>query len=213
MLHNRRAARSRRIERQRALLSQIEDLEVEDKFEDGLVEKGAAQFETCFGGNLAAWRAPLESDLAEIQAAFNRDNARAIRPTPSDLLLQLKAARREKIANKTRERERQMRGEVLSVTRRQSRQGFPAHTLALWDPETRRANLTARRSPGKVGYVGQVKRALGYRMPPEDDEELDEAARERLDRLDEEIRRCNESRRCGEALTERTADSRDDEVA
>ena len=214
MLHKRRVARIRRIERQRALLSQIQDLEVEDKFERSLAEKGGAQFETCFGGlNLAAWRAPLKSRLAEIQAGFDRDNARAVRPAPSDLLLQLKAARREKIANKTRERERQMRGEVLSATRRQSRLGFPAHTLALWDPETRKANLLARRSASKVGYVGQVKRALGYRMPPDDDEVLDDAARERLDRLDEEIRRSNESRRCGEALTERTAKGRYDEVA
>ena len=137
-----------------------------------------------------------------IQAAFNRDTARAARPTPPELLSQLKAARREKVANKTRERERQMRGEVLSATRRQSRLGFPTHTLTLWDPETRKAKLIARRSTGKVGYVGQVKRALGYRIPPEDDE-VDELARERLDRLTEEIRRVNQSRRCERALTER----------
>jgi hypothetical protein len=141
----------------------------------------------------------------KLQEAFERDTARAARPTPPDLLAQLKAARREKVANKTRERERQMRGEVLTATRRQSRLGFPAHTLALWNPEERKANLLARRSPGKVGYVGQVKRALGYKIPPEEDE-VDELAREKLDRLAEEIRRSNESRRCEEALTERTAE-------
>ena len=97
-----------------------------------------------------------------------------------------------------------MRGEVLSATRRQSPLGFPTHTLTLWDPETRKAKLIARRTTGKVGYVGQMKRALGYRIPPEDDE-VDELARERLDRLAEEIRWVNESRRCEEALTERTA--------
>ena len=122
-----------------------------------------------------------------------------------ELLSQLKAARREKVANKTRERERQMRGEVLSVTRRQSRLGFPTHTLTLWDPETRKAKLIARSTTGKVGYVGQMKRALGYRIPPEDDE-VDELARERLDRLTEEIRRVNESRRCEEALTEKATE-------
>jgi hypothetical protein len=204
MIHKRRVARRRRIERQRTILSQIEDLQVEARFEGSLA--AAARFENCFDGpHRNEWGAPLKSYLAEMQEAFERDTARAARPTPPDLLAQLKAARREKVANKTRERERQMRGEVLSVTRRQSRLGFPAHVLARWDPEVRKAKLIARRSVGEVGYVGQVKRALGYKIPPEDDE-LDELAREKLDRLDEELRRSNCSRRDEEALIERTAE-------
>jgi hypothetical protein len=132
-------------------------------------------------------------------------------------LAQLKAARREKVANKTREHERERRGEVLSATRRQSRLGFPAHVLARWDPEVRKANLIARRSVGVVGYVGQVKRALGYKIPPEEDQ-VDELTREKLDRLEEELRRSNRSRRNGKAPIERTAEDsavgkRDDEAA
>jgi hypothetical protein len=69
---------------------------------------------------------------------------------------------------------------------------------------------------GEVGYVGQVKRALGYRIPPEDDG-VDELARGKLDRLEEELRRSNRSRRDGGALIERTAEDsvvgqRDDEA-
>jgi hypothetical protein len=45
-------------------------------------------------------------------------------------------------------------------------------------PGVRKANLIARRSTGKVGYVEKVKCALGYRIPPEDDE-IDELAREK----------------------------------
>jgi hypothetical protein len=208
MIHKRRVARSRRVEHQRALLSQIEDLQIEDKFEDSLAAQGGgARFENCFSGqsSAAAWRAPLDSHLVDIQAAYDRDAARAARPAPPELLSQLKAARREKVANKTRERERQMRGEVLSATRRQSRVGFPAHALARWDPEASKANLIARRSTGVAGYVGQVKRALGHRIPPEDDG-LDELARKKLDRLVEEIRWINESRRSREALTEGAAE-------
>src|SRR6266852_1343784 len=150
MIHKRRVARRRRIERQRTITSQIQDLQAEAKFEGSLAAKGA-NFEGCFDGpHRAQWRAPLKSCLAEIQAGFDRDTARAARPTPPDLLAQLKAARREKVANKTRERERQMRGEVLSATRRQSRLGFPAHVLARWDPEVRKAKLIARRSVGEV---------------------------------------------------------------
>jgi hypothetical protein len=205
MIHKRRVARRGRIERQRAILSQIQDLGVEAGFEGSLAAKGA-HFEDFFNGpHRAEWRAPLKSSLAEIQAAFERDTARAARSTPPDLLAQLKAARREKVANKTRERERQMRGEVLSATRRQSRLGFPAHVLARWDPEVRKAKLIARRSVGEVGYVGQVKRALGYRIPPDADG-VDGLAREKLDRQDEELRRSNRSRRDGEVLIERTAE-------
>jgi hypothetical protein len=90
---------------------------------------------------------------------------------------------------------------VLSATRRRSRLGFPAHVLARWAPAVRKANLLARRSASEVGYVGQVKRALGYGIRPEEDR-VDEATRERLDRLAEEVRRSNRSRREGEALTQ-----------
>jgi hypothetical protein len=205
MIYKRRTARRRRIEHQRAILSQIQDLQFEARFEGRLAAKGA-HFEKCFDGlHQAEWGAPLNSCLAEIQASFKRDTARAARPTPPDLLAQLKAARREKVANKTRERERQMRGEVLSATRRQSRLGFPAHVLARWDPKMRKAKLIARCSVGEVGYVGQVKRALGYRIPPDPDE-LDELTREKLDRLDDELRRINRSRRDGETPVERSAE-------
>jgi hypothetical protein len=63
-----------------------------------------------------------------------------MRPTLPDLLRQLRAARGEKITNKTREREREARGEVLSATRRWSRLGFPAHVLARWVPAVFKAN-------------------------------------------------------------------------
>jgi hypothetical protein len=140
---------------------------------------------------MAPGRAPLQSSL-KIQAAFERDTARVARPTPPNLLAQLKAAQCEKVANKTREHEHQRRGEVLSATRRQSRVGFPAHVPARWDPMAKvpKAKLIARRD------AGQVKRALGYGTPPED-EEVDELARKRLDRLDEELRRSNRRRRWG----------------
>jgi hypothetical protein len=69
----------------------------------------------------------------------------------------------------------------------------------------RKAKLIGRRSVVEVGYVGQMKLALGYRRPP-GDKEVDELARERLDRLDEELRRSNRSRRDGGALIERAAE-------
>ncbi|KAH9057484.1 hypothetical protein EDB87DRAFT_1565130 [Lactarius vividus] len=197
MLHKRRVARVKRIKRQRVLFSQVEDLRIEAQFEDKLAKTGASFVRSFSAPYLAEWRSPLDASLAKLVEAFDRDTARSMRPTPPELVRQLKAARREKVANKTREREREARGEVLTATRARSRLGFPAHVLVRWSPEERKANLLARRSVGGVGYVGQVKRALGYKIPPEEDQ-VDEATRERLDALAQELRRVNQSRRVKE---------------
>ncbi|KAI0245592.1 hypothetical protein BJV78DRAFT_1261783 [Lactifluus subvellereus] len=95
MIHNRRVARRPRIDRQRAPFSQDQDLRVEAQFEAGLAAKGARFGHLFSGPHLAAWRAPLDSHLGELRAAFDRDAARATRPTPPDLVRQLKAAGRD----------------------------------------------------------------------------------------------------------------------
>jgi hypothetical protein len=208
MIHNRRVARSLRIERQRVLLSQIQDLQVEAQFEVNLTAKGARFMHFFSSLRLREWKAPLDSNLDELHAAFERDVARATRPTPPNLMHQLRAARREKVINKTREREREARGEVLSATRYRSRLGFPAHVLARWAPEVRKSYLLARRSVGLVGYVGHVKRKLGYKIPSEEDH-TDKATRESLDDLAENIRRINQSRRNWETWRERSVKDRE----
>ena len=205
MIHKRRVARIKRVERQRALLSQLQDLRIEAQFEDKLTTTDGPLTRSFSGPHLAAWHSPLDARLAELQAAFERDAARAMRPTPPALLKQLKAARREKVANKTREREREARGEVLMATRRRSRLGFPAHVLARWSPEERKANLLARRSVGGAGYVGEVKRRLGYKIPPPEEDRVDEAVRVKLNVLTEELRRVNQSRRAKGVQARRTA--------
>lgn len=69
-----------------------------------------------------------------------------------------------------------MRGEVLPATSPvTTRVPCILYVAARWDPEVHKANPLARRSVGKVGYVGQVKRAPGNRLPPED-HEVDELA-------------------------------------
>jgi len=100
-------------------------------------------------------------------------------------------------ANKTREREREVRGEVLAATHRRSGLGFPAHVLARWASAVRRAKLLVRRSVSEAEYVRQVKRVLGYGMRSEEDQ-VDEAIRETGPGLAEEVWRSNRSRREGE---------------
>lgn len=64
--------------------------------------------------------------------------------------------------------------------------------------------MFSRLGTGKIGYVGQVKRALDYRTLPEDDE-VYKLAREQLNHSAEMMRRSNRLVD-GETLTERTAE-------
>jgi len=94
---------------------------------------------------------------------FMRDQERANRPFPPDLLEAIIEARRTKIRNKTCEKERERRGEILTSTLKRQRQGPPAHILANMSPERRRMDKVAR-SLSEVGYVALVKRRLGMRL-------------------------------------------------
>jgi len=102
--------RARRIELLRTLLSHPEDFQAEANFENSLAaavtkDDDRRLLERCFGGlRLNTCYAHLASRPAQIQAAFGRDALRAVRPPPPELLRQLKAARCEKVENKTHER-------------------------------------------------------------------------------------------------------------
>jgi hypothetical protein len=116
MIPKRHTARNRRID------SRTSKSKTNSKAEINLAARAGAQFEHFFSEqqHRAAWSEPIGSYLADFHTAFQRDAARAMRPTPPDLLRQLRATRREKIANKTREREREARGEVPRTAGRAS---------------------------------------------------------------------------------------------
>ena len=110
---------------------------------------------------------PIKQVLQEIEETFKRDQERANRPFPPELLDQIIEARRTKIRNKTLEKERERRGEILKSTLRRQRKGPPAHILAKMSPERRRMDKVAR-SVSEVGYVALVKRRLGMRLKDPD---------------------------------------------
>jgi hypothetical protein len=110
---------------------------------------------------------PIKQVLREIDEAFERDKERANRPFPPELFEEIIDARRTKIRNKTREKERERRGEILKSTLRRQRKGPPAHILANMSPERRRMDKVAR-SLSEVGYVALVKRRLGMRLKDPD---------------------------------------------
>ena len=96
-----------------------------------------------------------------------REQERARRPFPPELLESIIEARRSKIRNKTREKERERRGEILKSTLKRQRKGPPAHILATMSPKRRRMDKVAR-SLSEVGYVALVKRRLGMRLTDPD---------------------------------------------
>jgi hypothetical protein len=106
---------------------------------------------------------PIREQQLAIRETFNLEIKRLLSPYPPELIDALKRAQRDKIENKTRERERERRGEILAITRRRRRKGPPAHVLVDMTPEQRKMDKIAR-SPSRAGYVRLVKDRLGFRM-------------------------------------------------
>ncbi|KAI0822051.1 hypothetical protein BC628DRAFT_1328315 [Trametes gibbosa] len=194
----RRKARMRRMARQDDLQEMTSFLEAERTFESQLAKTpDAKSFQRHFVENLSDWRAPIAEDLRAMRATSNRERARAKMPYPPELLEQIKSARRARIENKTRERERERRGEMTNRLLRQMRKSPPAHKLALMSPRRRRMDSIAR-GVSEVGYVAKVKRALGYKLRDPHAWEVEIGSPERrrmLDRMAEEIERENTWRR------------------
>lgn len=132
-----------------------------------------------------------------MKASLERERARLRTPFPPELLEQIKSARRARIENKTRERERERRGEMTNRLLRQMRKSPPAHTLALMSPRRRRMDSIAR-GVSEVGYVAKVKRALGYKLRDPRAWEAELGPKEKMEmmnRMAEEIEQENIRRR------------------
>ncbi|KAI0712468.1 hypothetical protein C8Q76DRAFT_769054 [Earliella scabrosa] len=166
MITWRRKARERRQAKFDGLVESTRLLGSEAQFErelSQLVLQDGEAFERVFADYAHAWRAPIKDLMNNMSASFDREKARQEQPYPPEMLAAIKEARREKIRNKTREGERERRGEVTNRLRRRMRQGPPAHVLALMTDKQRRMDRIAR-GAGEAGYVAQVKRKLGHKL-------------------------------------------------
>ncbi|KAF7345506.1 hypothetical protein MVEN_01569100 [Mycena venus] len=157
--------RERRLARDEQLSEFMNDLRREAAFEEGIVRSaGGPFFERVYSGDAEQeWLYPLKAARADLGALLERDIARSQMPVPPALAETLRAARREKVANKTRERMREQRGEVLRCTIERARKGPPAHVLVRMTAAERRADQIIR-GVGEVGYVGMVKRRMGVKL-------------------------------------------------
>ncbi|KAG6910867.1 hypothetical protein DXG01_007184 [Tephrocybe rancida] len=192
MIRKRRAARQRRMETLADLQEHIQDLNFEAKLEAGAAELAGmkGQVEPVFAEHMGDWMEPIKQQQEAIKETFPRDQRRRDAQYPKEMFDAIMAARREKIANKTRERERERRGEILRRTVLRLRKGPPAHVLATLTPEQRRMDRVVR-NVSEVGYVAKIKTKLGFKLrdptawkaeigAPEDKERLDRMARKVL---------------------------------
>lgn len=156
MIKHRILARIRRIERQQKATEWLEDIRAERELEQRLLEEGmegSAEYAS------KEYEAKLHSTLASIRAGHARDSARARSAYTPEMLKTIKAARLFKIENKTREREREGRGEMTKRVIQRMRQGPPAHILAKMSKEEKRLDRIAR-EVSWGGYSGKVKRRM-----------------------------------------------------
>lgn len=101
--------------------------------------------------------------LDSIQESFKLDQERANSVYSPEMIAMIKAARTVKIENKTRERQRELRGEVTKRSIRLKKKGPPAHILSRMTPEQRRLDKVAR-EVSWGGYSGRIKREMRMRQ-------------------------------------------------
>ena len=117
---------------------------------------------------------------------------------PPELVEQIERARKEKTWNKQHEFQREMRGEVVNKTVRRRNKQPPGHIYDQMSPQRRHWDQVSRSSVSEVGYVGWVKRKLGFRLRDPDAWKVEIGKDEdqpRLDAAELEIRKENIRRR------------------
>ncbi|KAF8196653.1 hypothetical protein K438DRAFT_1585628 [Mycena galopus ATCC 62051] len=162
MIFTRMRTRDRRMARDQELSEDIFHLKREAAFEASFMRDHS--LEQVYSGDAEnEWRTPLRDARARLDILLMRDIARLKTSVSPALAELLRAARREKVANKTRERMRERRGEILRCTIERARKGPPAHVLVRMTAAERRADRIVR-GVGEVGYVGMVKRRMGVKL-------------------------------------------------
>jgi hypothetical protein len=147
---------------------------------------------------------PFFKRLAELKECALREFTRHRSAPPTGLLLQGKQARREKVANKTSQRQRERSGEVTTAIIRRRRSAPPAHVRELMTPRQLLVDR-AMREASEGGWSGAVKAHMGVHMHMPEKWKAeggweDEEKKKLLDNMEREIRAENERRRKLEAF-------------
>ncbi|KDQ51256.1 hypothetical protein JAAARDRAFT_41315 [Jaapia argillacea MUCL 33604] len=210
MMHKRREARMKRNEKIDRVNGLRDDVRAERQFEEGLVNEGS-RIKMDFAVNWKSWMSGLSEYHGLLAASFVLDTARLNTPYPPALLAQIKAARTEKIRNKTHEHNLALAGYRSDITLGKQRSRPP---IQVWEKmsEKERKDDRVVRGVGFSGYVGAVKRMRGWKWKGKGEEmgrrafvaeRGKEWERKRLVRDDMEVR--EENRRRREAAREVTS--------
>ncbi|KIK44738.1 hypothetical protein CY34DRAFT_10873 [Suillus luteus UH-Slu-Lm8-n1] len=221
MIVRRRIARERRWEQREILKSWAKDLQDEGLFEDALLKSATVDTDRHMKGQgshaekrarehlvsapvysgkaQSEWRVPFLKRLAELKECTSREISRHRSAPPTELLLQGKQARREKVANKTSQRQRERSGEVTTAIIRRRRSAPPAHIRELMTPRQLLVDR-AMREASEGGWSGAVKAQMGVHMHMPEKWKAeggweDEEKKKLLDDMEREIRAENERRR------------------
>ncbi|KAK2462369.1 hypothetical protein APHAL10511_005675 [Amanita phalloides] len=199
IIKKRRVAMMKRHKRMLELRAMQQTIQNEQAFEKGLMSENANVETEPLYENAFAWLKPVRSAMADITEANGRARQRSQIPVPLWLKEAVRNARRERVANKTRQLERERRGEVLPRTIKRRLTGPPAHILAKMTAKQRKMDKVAR-SVSEVGYVAMVKRKLGFKLRDPDAWRVEAGCTsgevgERLRKMAEEVRVENERRR------------------
>lgn len=188
LIVSRLRARTRRGEQQTLLGTWKQDVQAEAALENALLGR---EDDKEFGGTKTReWFGPINDKLKLISRSFERDARRRSAPAPPEMLRQVRAARAEKVRNKQAEKERERRGEVTRRTERQRRMGYPVGAMVRWSEEKKREMVAVRRSVSVVGWHGELKRKLGWKVKGASD--LEGEATERVERLERDFQAVNE---------------------
>lgn len=166
IIKKRRAAEVTRHSMFLKLQAMKELIRSEHAFEKGVIDNtqhhGQCATEAAFAG-IREWMQPINATMSELWSASNRSRQRVQQPVPEWLKQAVRKARTERIANKTRELERERRGEILPRTIRRRQKEPPAHNLSKMTEEQKKLDKVVR-SVSEVGYVAMVKKRLGLKM-------------------------------------------------
>ncbi|THV05366.1 hypothetical protein K435DRAFT_647156 [Dendrothele bispora CBS 962.96] len=219
MIIKRMRARERQFMRSEAL-GEMKDLIKEERFFEQMAP--SSQRSQVYGGSAYyEWSqsAPLSQARQQIFETSNGVLTRMMRPFPPDLIDQVREARKNKIANRTKELKRERRGEVTARTLKRRRKGLPAHVWTKLSEKDRKEELIVQRSVSEVGYVGMLKKERGWKLSEpkekvegkvwsiEEGRWIGEEDDRALDKALGRIRRENERRR---AMRDRTLGPVDD---
>jgi len=193
MIRRRKAARERRRDKMEIAISHLKTLEVEREFERSLVRFGVERvFE-----DRESWEEPIRAWMKTMQRSFALENRRRFSKPTRAMYEAVMDARKEKIRNKTRERERARRGIWNERILRRIRKGPPAHVMSEMTERIAHRDKIAR-YPSEVGYVAQIKRSLGMKLkhaPRWDPEAGKPRHQGRLKRVEEELSEANAAKR------------------